>query len=205
MKNDHINLARSFVLNARRRAMIYRLMLAYLLLSSVLLVFVANRATHKIQEGLNFNRQAQALQKRFSIRYPNQPSMETYAGLLKESLQKKSGQAASINAALPVTVYSILPLLNLLADPAQSGSVNKLYFEQKGKESGKPELVFSVMVPDSAEEDGVTETPFSLQRWRNDPILVSEFTSITPTTTERGNVGRKTFSILKYKAIFREY
>lgn len=204
MNTHNINLARSFVLNARRRKMIYRLMMAYLLLSSVLLVFSANRATHRIQEGLNFNRQSQALQKSFSLRHPNQPGMETYASLLKDSLQNQSAQAASIQVALPANIYSTLPLLNLLVDPAQSGSINKLYFEQEGKESGKAELVFSVMIPVSTGEAG-SETPSALQRWRRDPVLAGEFASITPTTTEQGSFDGRFFSVLKYKAVFREY
>jgi hypothetical protein len=204
MNINGINLARNLVWTARQRYTIYWAMLGYLLIASILLVFTASRATYKIQQGVDFNRQAQALQKRFASRYPNQPSMEAYAGLLKNNLQKKAAQAAAINAALPVTIYSTLPLLNLLADSAQSGLINKLSFEQRGKDSGKPELSFSVMFPESSGGAGV-ETPASLQRWRSDPVLAREFTSITPTTTEHGSIDGDFFSILKYKAVFREY
>jgi hypothetical protein len=204
MSINGINLARNLVWTARQRYTIYWAMLGYLLIASILLVFTASRATYKIQQGLDFKRQAQVLQKRFASRYPNQPGMEAYANLLKENLQKKAAQAAAINAALPVTIYSTLPLLNLLADPAQSGLIDKLSFAQRGKEGGKPELTFSVMIPEVASGAGV-ETPASLQLWRSDPVLVREFAAITPTTTERGNSDGEIFSILKYKAVFREY
>ena len=204
MSINGINLARNLVWTARQRYTIYWAMLGYLLIASILLVFTASRATYKIQQGVDFKRQAQVLQKRFTSRYPNQPGMEAYASLLKENLQKKAAQAAAINAALPITMYSTLPLLNLLDDPAQSGRINKLSFEQRAKESGKPELTFSVMIPEVAGGAGA-EVPAPLQRWRNDPILAREFAAITPTTTERGSSDGEAFSILKYKAVFREY
>lgn len=204
MSINGINLARNFVWTARQRYTIYWAMLGYLLIAIILLVFTASRATYKIQQGFDFSRQAQALQQRFSNRYPNQSGMEAYASLLKENLQKKAVQAAAINTALPATTYSILPLLNLLVDPVQSGLINKLSFEQRGKESGKPELTFSVMIPEITGGAGA-ETPSSLQRWRGDPALAREFAAITPTTTERGSVDGEIFSILKYKAVFREY
>lgn len=203
MNANQINLARGFVLNARQRQTIYRGMIGYLLVAYAVLVFTVNRATQRIQEGLNLTRQAQEIGQRFSSRYPGQPGMETYARQLKDALQKKNAQAAAINSALPVTTYSTLSLLNLLADPAQSGRINKLSFTQKGKQDGKPELIFSIMVPAIAREAGA-ETPASLQRWRKDPTLAREFTAITPITTEQGTVGSETVSILKYKAIFRE-
>jgi len=119
-------------------------------------------------------------------------------------LQKKSGQAASINAALPAAMHSALPLLNQLADPLQGGLINKLSFEQEGKDNGRPDLTFSVMIPDDVSGAG-TEIPLALQRWRSDPVLAREFAAITPTTTERGNVGNDVVLILKYNAVFREY
>jgi len=204
MSINGINLARNFVWTARQRCMIYRAMLGYLLIACILLVFTASRATYKIQEGIDFNRQAQVLQKRFTSLHPDHPGMEAYAGLLKENLQKKAAQAAAINTALPATTYSTLPLLNLLVDPEQSGRINKLSFEQRGKESGKPELTFSVMIPEIT-GGARAETPASLQRWRSDPVLAREFAAITPTTTERGSVEGEIFSILKYRAVFREY
>ena len=204
MKNNQINLARGFVLTARQRQTMYRAMIGYLLIAYAVLVFTVNRATHRIQDGLDLSRQTQGTEQRFSNRHPGQPGMETYARQLKEALQKKNGQAAAINEALPGTSYSTLPLLNLLADPAQSVRMNKLSFTQKGKQDGKPELVFSIMVPQITREAGA-ETPASLQRWRKDPTLAREFTAITPTTTEQGTVGSEAVSILKYKAIFREY
>ena len=204
MSVNGINLARDLVWTARQRYMIYWAMLGYLLIAGILLVFTASRATYKIQQGVDFNRQAQVLQKRFTSRYPTQPGMEAYANLLKENLQKKAAQAAAINAALPATMYSTLPLLNLLADPAQSGRINKLSFEQRVKDGGKPEVTFSVMIPESPGGAGA-EAPASLQRWRSDPVLAREFSAITPTTTERGTSDGEAFSILKYKAVFREY
>ena len=204
MSINGINLARNFVWSARQRYIIYWAMLGYLLITSVLLVFTANRATHKFQQGFDFKWQAAALQQRFRNLYPGQPDMEAYVGLLKDNLQKKAMQAASINTALPGTIYSTLPLLNQLTDRTQSGSVNKLSFEQQGKESGKPELTFSIMIPDDL-GGAKTDTPASLQRWRADPVLTQEFASITPTTTERTSIDSEFFSILKYKAVFREY
>ena len=204
MSINGINLARNFVWTARQRCTIYRAMLGYLLIANILLVFTASRATYKIQQGVDFKRQAQVLQKRFARLYPDQPGMEAYASLLKENLHKRAAQAAAINTALPVTIYSTLPMLNLLADPAQSGLINKLSFEQRGKDSGKPELTFSVMIPENTGGAGA-ETPASMQRWRSDPVMAREFAAITPTTTEHGSIDGEFFSILKYKAVFREY
>ena len=203
MNTNQINLARGFVWNARQRQTIYRGMIGYLLIAYAALAFTVNRATQRVQAGLDLNCKSQEIERRFSKRYPGQPGMEAYARQFKESLQKKNVQAAAINEALPATTYSTLPLLNLLADPAQSGRMNKLSFTQKGKQDGKPELVFSIMVPAMSREAGV-ETPASLQRWRKDPALAREFTAITPTTTEQGSVGGEAVSILKYKAIFKE-
>ena len=201
MTINGINLASSLVLTARQRRLIYRAMLWYFLFASLLLVLAASRATRAVQDGLDLKRQSQALQKRFKARYPDQPGMEAYAGLLTANLQKKADQAAAVNTALPTNLYSTISLLNLLADPTVQGSrMNTLSFE---KVDGKPELVFSVMVPQDTGGEGA-DSPAFLQKWRKDPVLVKEFTAITPVTTERGSVGNEKVSIRKYKAIFRE-
>jgi hypothetical protein len=200
---DNINLARKFVWDARQRRVIYLAMLGYLLLSGILLAVEANRVTCKIQQGLELRRQAQAVQQQFSLQYPDQSGMQAYADLLKGTLQKKSDQAAAIKAALPTTTYSVLPLLNMLSGSMQGGYISTLLFEQQGKESGKPALEFSIMVP--AEVNGTgADTSTSLLQWRKNQALSREFIAIVPTTTERGNVGNKVGSILKYKAVFRE-
>jgi hypothetical protein len=203
MNANRINLAGSFVWNAQQRKTLYRLMLVYLLLASVLLAVTANRVTFTIQKSLEMKRQSQAIQQHFIRQYMNQSDMEAYADLLKDKLQKQSMEISSINAALPGTVCSVLPLLHLLVDPGQSGRINKLSFEQKGKESAKPELIFSVMIPENTVDERA-ETPLALQRWTSYPVLVREFSAITPTTTEQGNIDGELFSILKYKAVFRE-
>jgi hypothetical protein len=203
MNANRINLAGSFVWNAQQRRTLYRLMLVYLLLASVLLAVTANRVTFTIQKSLELKRQSQAIQQRFIRQYVNQPDMEAYAGLLKDKLQKQAMEVSSIHAALPGNIYSVLPLLHLLVDPAQSGRINKLSFEQKGKESSKPELIFSVMIPEDTAEESA-EAPPALQRWTGYPVLVREFSAMTPTTTEQGTVDGELVSILKYKAVFRE-
>jgi hypothetical protein len=86
-----------------------------------------------------------------------------------------------------------------------SGSmqISTLSFEQQGKDGGKPSLEFSIMVPE--EVNGTSaDISTSLLKWRRNPSLSREFVAIVPTTTERGTAGDKAFSILKYKAVFRE-
>jgi hypothetical protein len=203
MKINEINLARCFVWTARQRHLIYRAMLGYLLISGVLMAAAANWAARNIRAGVELRSQAQAIQQRFILRHPDQSDMVTYANLLKDTLQKKTGQAASIDAGLPPAIYSTLSLLNLLADRTQIGFISKLSFEQQSKDDGLPELNFSVMIPEGLSVSG-SETPQALQQWRKNPVLAREFAALTPTTTERGNIGSATGSILKYKAVFRE-
>ncbi len=197
---DNINLARKFVWDARQRRVIYLAMLGYLLLSGILLAVEANRGTCKIQQGLELRRQAQTVQQQFFLQYPEQSSMLAYADLLKGTLQKKSDQTSAIKAALPTTTYSVLPLLSMLSGSMQ---ISTLSFEQQGKDGGKPSLEFSIMVPE--EVNGTSaDISTSLLKWRRNPALSREFVAIVPTTTERGNIGSKVGSILKYKAVFRE-
>lgn len=203
MNINGINLVGNLVWNARQRRTIYRAMLGYLLVACVLLVFTAGRAALAVREGLDLNRQAQVLQQRFKTRHPEQSGMEAYAGRLKEQLEKKTAQADSINAVQPATLCSIIPLLNLLADPVQGGRVNKLSFAQQGNEGGRPELNFSVTIPANLSGDNAEVLAF-LKQWRNNPVLFREFSSISSTTTERGNVAGTPVSIRKYKAVFRE-
>lgn len=197
---DNINLARTFVWDARQRRVIYLAMLGYLLLSEILLVVEANRVTCKIQQGLELRRQAQIVQQQFSFQHPDQLSMLAYADLLKGTLQKKSDQAAAIKVALPNTTYSVLPLLSVLSDSMQ---ISTLSFQQQGKDGGKPALEFSIMVPEGLNGTGA-DISTSLLHWKKNQALSREFVVIVPTTTERGSAGDKAFSILKYKAVFRE-
>lgn len=200
MSMGDINLAKNMVLPAARRRSIYQWILTYLLVSLIMLPVIAYRATAKIREGLDLQVQAQAVEQRFRMQNPGQKNMIAYADSLRDMLQQDTRHAAAINGGLPSSAHSMLPLLDLLLHEGGIGVINRLSFEQEDRNK-RPLLEFSLIAP---ADRAKPEAPELLRNWRNDPMLMRQFTAVVPVITERGTIDGKEVQVMRYRAVFKE-
>ena len=125
--------------------------------------------------------------------------MLKYASRLRTQIDDSAQQIRSLQDALPAGVYSALPLLTVLVNQSDGSTLRKLTFIQ---ENGKrPMLEFSIAVPVRGRKTPVSAL---LQSWQKDPELTKQFSSITPTTTLRGESKDEDVLIMNYRALFRE-
>jgi hypothetical protein len=199
MKRFEINLSDGLVLPARKRRVIYRLMLFYLLVTGGLLAVSCGKASADIQEALHYRYRTRRIQQQFHRLHPGAGSMPEYADRLKTQIETCTQQAGAIRAALPVSIHTVLPLLNLPARQTDGSTLYKLAFIQKT--DNRPEFEFSIAVP-----TGGQKSPGSvyLQNWQKNPELAKCFSSITPATTVRGKIGNDDVFIMNYRVSFKE-
>ncbi|GEM_PF-2423563 len=202
MSMGEINLAKGLIWSAKERRIIYRWMLVYLLVALILLPVVAYRASVNVHDGIRCGRQVQVIQKRFRQQHPDQSGMLAYADTLRDTLQQNAEQVAAISRAIPHTTHSMLPLLEMLLYQRDSSFINRLAFVQEDKDK-RTALEFSLVLPANRVRSG-EKFPALLQDWRNDPMLIRQFTAIVPVVTERGNILNKDVLIMKYRGILKE-
>ncbi len=190
-----INLARDLVYPAKKRRILYRGMIAYLFVMIILLALTAGKASVDIREGLVFRQRAAQIQKRFATRYPQERSLRDCATRLKNKLLKNETEATAISEALPEKVRTMLPLMVSLINQPNAGTLYKLSFIQKLKNTHS-DFEFSICT--SAAQQNAR------QLWQKDALLSRQFSAIVPTTTKRGRVDKRDVLIMSYKAVFRE-
>lgn len=199
MSMGDLNLAKELVWSARKRSVVYRLMLFYLLASSVLLPLLARRAVVKICDGASYHRQSRVIQKRFENEYPGQGAPPVCAEGLSETMKQNVKKAAAINQAAPSVTRSIVPVLELLLRQRENGQISQMLFTQENKNK-KAEMDLSLIVP--ARSGG--DSPAFLRNWRNDPQAVKQIATVVPVTTERGSIMDQDVLTMKYKLTFKD-
>jgi len=198
MSMGELNLAKDLIWPEKKRRIVYRFMLLYLLAAVIFLPLVFRRAVKTVMEGVELRRETQAIHSRFKQQHPGQAGLFVCANSLRDTLQENSKKAAAISQALPPATHSVIPLLDLLLSRHDGSVLNKLLFLQQDK-SGKPDFEFSVILPVQSGQD----TPTFLRSWRSDPRLARQFNAIVPVTTQRGTVDQKEVRIMQYKAELR--
>lgn len=199
MDRLEINLAKDLILSARTRRLIYRVMLVYLLLAGWVLTLACGKASSDILKALACRHSTSLIQQQFLRGHPGENSMLKYASRLQTQIDDSTQQARSLREALPAGIYSALPLLTVLVNQSDGSTLRKLTFlQEKGK---RPMLEFSIVVPIRGRKSPVSGV---LQNWQKDSELTKQFSSITPTTTLRGESKDEDVLIMNYRAFFRE-
>jgi len=199
MKRFEINLSRDLVLPARKRRLIYRAMLIYLLLSGGALAVVGGRAASDIRQALVHRYRTRQIRQQFLRQHPEAASMPPYAGRLRAQIEEYTKQAEAIRESLPFGIYTVVPLLNALVSQRDGSTLHRVTFVQ---ESGKrPVLEFGIAVPAQGRKSPI---PVFLQTWQKNPDLSKQIATITPTTTLREEKGSEEVFIMNYRALFKE-
>ncbi|MBI9020625.1 MAG: hypothetical protein JEZ10_05160 [Verrucomicrobia bacterium] len=193
-----INLANGIIWPRQIRLRVYRALLTYLLVMSVLLVAVMERAARKVEAGTRFYFESRALQQTFAAQSPENPDLLNHARQLKEQLDKDAARIASISDALPGAVHSVLPALVLLANQPEQDMLYKLAFTQKSDKS--PMLLsFDLAVPESVARTGSPSQVF-VEKWQEDPLLAKHFQELKPVRSRRETLGGIPVFITQYEA-----
>lgn len=193
-----INLACDMVCPTGKRRTIYWLMIFYLFSAGLLIAVTAGVATRRIQEGFKFQRRALYIQQVFNQNNSATASMPEVAENLKTALGAGTKDVQAVQNAQPGKIQTMLPLLIALLDQTNGEILHKLVFSQQSEYAG-PELEFSIRVPAAPHSQ-----PDFIQRWKDDPFLSQQFSSITPVTTRLGQVGNSEVQIMSYKVVFME-
>jgi hypothetical protein len=199
MKQFEINLANDLVLPARKRRLIYRAMLAYLLLAGGLLAVSCGKAFLDIRETLSYRHRARLIQQQFRSLHPGIDSMPQYADRLQKQIEECTQQAGAIRNALPADIRTVLPLLNVLVNQTDGSALYKLTLIQKN--DSRPVFEFSIAMPTRGRK---CPGPVFLQNWQKNPELAKQFAAITPATTIRGKSGNEDVFIMNYRVSFKE-
>ncbi len=203
MGMGELNLAKEMVWPDKKRRILYRMLLLYLLVSAVLLTLITLRATTKIRAGIQYHQQSLALQQRFEKEYPGQGAPSVCASRLRDAMQRNAKKAAGINEAMPPTTWSMLPVLELLLGQHDGCRISQMAFAQQDQDTKKPVLELSLILPARASGGA---SPAVLRNWQSDPSRrpVEQVTSVVPVATERGNIMNEEVLIMKYKLTFKE-
>jgi len=198
MPRCDINLAKGIIWPRRIRLRVYRALLTYLLVMSVLLIVAIERSLRQVESGTAFYLKSRALQQTFAEQSPESPDLLDHARQLKEQLDKDAARIASISAALPDAVHSILPALVLLANQPDKDMLYKLAFKQQSDE-GPMLLLFDLAVPESAARTGAPSQAF-VKKWQEDPLLSENFPELKPVRSRRDTINSEPVFITQYEA-----
>lgn len=198
MNHRTINLARNLVYSSETRRRVYRLMMLYLSCCIVLLSVLSNIATRCIQQGLTFRKHAREIQREFERENSSEQPLPSYAKDLKIKMGRHLKELEAIHRALPATIHTCLPLLVALAHQADGGELHTVRFLQQD-EFKHPALEFSIRLPNSSNAQ-----PDLIQTWQTNPVLKQQFAAITPTNTQRDQIGNSPVLIMSYRATFNE-
>jgi hypothetical protein len=199
MNRLEINLANDLIMPARKRRLIYRALLVYLLLAGGVLAVTCGKASSDIREALVSRHRAGIIQQQFQRLHPGERSMLQYADRLQAQVNDCTQQARTLREALPASIHSALPILTVLVNQTDGSTLRKLTFIQ---ESGKrPLLEFSIAVPVQGRKSPASVL---LQNWQKNPELTKQFAVITPTTALRGEPKDEDMLIMNYRATFKE-
>ncbi|MFA6172526.1 MAG: hypothetical protein WC701_02475 [Kiritimatiellales bacterium] len=199
MKRFEINLAGNLILPARKRCLVYRAMLVYLLAAGGLLAVSCGKAISDVREALGYRHRARLIQQQFRSSHPGDSTMLQHADRLQKQIEACTQQANAIQTALPDDIRTVLPVLNFLVRQADRSALYKLTFIQK--DDKHPALEFSIAVPARGRK---SPGPVFLQNWQQNPELANCFSAITPATTIRGKSGDEDVFIMNYRASFKE-
>lgn len=199
MKLLDINLAKDLILPARKRYLVYRVMLIYLALAVCVLAITCGKASSDIREALGYRHRAGLIRQQFRQLYPAEDSMPEYADRLQVQVTDCIQQVRVLREALPACIYTAVPMLNALVNQSDGSTLRKLSFIQENNR--QPVLEFSIAVPVRGRKSPVS---VSLQNWQKNPELTKQFATITPTTTLRGESKDEDVLIMNYRAAFKE-
>lgn len=198
MNRVDINLGRTLMLKPATRCVLCRMIRLHLVVMAALLglsLFFAYTSGVKAAHGY---RDLASRRQQFQLKHPGVRSMQDYADGLRGEIVRYTALAGTVRDALPDTVHTTLPLLEMMTNLPDGTRLQRLSMRQGGRRPAS--LEFSILV-DSA--GGAAAEQVARQAGSLFPDPERHYASITPVRTSMERMGNRDVYLITYRVALR--